>query len=195
MRQDSQCIPVHPPNLSTRCFMAEEPQTYNGVRKLNRAPSAFKIYFGDYRYNKDDPEYKGKDPDGLQPDPEMGVDAFIHPLTRDEKFDVEAVWNENFRGFLKRGAEKDDAMWKGSRVSNIQQVFYCIRKGPESNAPRLMTEDEASELNILEVDRIIDEYNRLFVPTREERKNSLRARFGKDSGKPSSSPNTSEAQS
>ena len=172
--------------------MAEEPQTFNGVRKLNRAPSPFRIFFGDYRYNKDDPEYKGAEPEELQPDPEIGVDAFIHPMTRDEKFDVEAVWNENFRGFLKRGAEKDDAMWKGSRVSNIQQVFYCIRKGPEPNSPRLMTEEEAADLNILEVDRIIDEYLALFVPTREERKNSLRAKFGKVSEKPSSSPSTSE---
>lgn len=168
----------------------EEPQNSQGALKLKGQPVPVEIY-PDYCFNKLVPGYSGDKPDELGPDPDSKLEAFLHPLTRDEFLDVEAVWTENYRGFKARGGNEEDSKWKAGRVANAQHLFYCVRVSDRKGAPRLFTEMEAAQINVIENDRLLTLYNTAFVPTKEERKNCFRARLGTESVKPSNLPSTS----
>lgn len=172
--------------------MDEMPQTRKGWQKIKALPVPVTIFF-DY---KEDKTYKNKDnPDEKKFIPDVKGEklegAFLHPLTRDEWFDKEAVGIESFRHFLQLGGNKDDSLWRSQRAESCQLISFALRISDEENAARLMDEKEISEMGWMEIDRLVGIYFDKFVPTKEERKNCLRARLGKVSGRPSSSPNNS----
>ena len=175
----------------------ELPQGMTGIQKLKRPPIEVDLYL-DYKL---DETKKDGDPDRYKPDPDSKVKVWMHPLTRDEWTDVEAVYVENYRAFKLKGAEEKDARWKANRVQDCLHLFYALKVGPVPSGPgvkgsdRLFKDDVETLLQPYpEVSRLIDIYNDAFVPTREERKNCLRERLGLSLGTPSTSPNTLTAQ-
>jgi hypothetical protein len=168
-----------------------------GIQKLKRPPIEVD-FFLDYKL---DESKKDGDPDRYKPDPASKVKVWMHPLTRDEWTDVEAVYVENYRAFKAKGGEETECRWKANRVQDCLHLFYSLKVGPEPSGPgtkgseRLFKEDVETLIQPYpEVSRMIEIYNEAFVPTREERKNCLRERLGLNSGTPSISPSTSTAQ-
>jgi hypothetical protein len=165
--------------------MEENPQTRSGWTKVRKSPVPVTIYF-DYI---EDPNKKGEFIPNVNGTCVKG--AFLHPLTRDEVFDKEAVGVEAFRHFRALGGNKEDSMWRSQRAESCQMVFFSLRVSDEEGAARLLDEDEVGGLPSFEISRLTDIYFDKFVPTKEERKNSLRERLGKGSDQPSTSPNNS----
>lgn len=170
---------------------AQEKQTRNGFLKLNAKPQEVDV-FTSWRVkkgteSKPDPEF--------EPDPKECVKAFMHPLTDDELWDIEAVGVESYRSFAAKGGNEKDCLWRLQRVEKCQQLFYSLRVGPEKDAARLFEDEkEIIQLPITEVERLIEKYRMAFIPNKDEIKNSLRERLGRRLGTESSSPKTSKTE-
>ena len=162
-----------------------------GISKLRGKPVSVEIFLEYEDKNPTETEIVKKE---YEPKAGTEVKAWIHPMDDDDAFDVEAVGMEAFRTFRERGAEDLDANWKAERVKGCQQVFYCVRVSEALDSKRLFeTTGEVIDIPYPEIQKILMKYNENFVPTVEERKNSLRARIGNGSKTESSSPNTSKA--
>lgn len=165
----------------------ELPQTRNGFKKLYGKPVEVEIFT---RWKP-----TGEEKDGvpkMEPDEKSGVKAWLHPMTDEENWDVEAVGVEAYREFLAKGAARDSALWKSNRVEKCLKLFYSIRVSSEAGAARLFeTHGEVANIFSMEIERLINIYDDAFIPTGEEIKNSLRERLGQPLGTASSSPSTS----
>jgi hypothetical protein len=164
----------------------------NGKSKLRAAPVPVKIFL---EYEDMTPGEKDLEKKKWEPKAGSEIEAWIHPLSDDEAFDIEAVGMEAFRTFKARGAEIPDAEWKSSRVSQAQQVFYCVKISEKEGAERLFkSEGEIIDLPYAEVLKIMKVYGENFIVTKEELKNSLRARIGNGFKTESSLPSTSKME-
>jgi hypothetical protein len=165
----------------------ELPQSRKGFQKLYGDPVKVKVYVK----WKPAPGSTDKKPK-FEPDPDTAVDAWMHHLSDDEIWNVEAVGVEAYRTFREKGAVHEDAIWKSDRVEKCQQLFYCLRTSDQEGAPRLFqTEGEVTRLFVQETGRLLSLYVETFIPTGDEIKNSFRERLGLPLETASSSPSTS----
>jgi hypothetical protein len=174
----------------------EVPQSRKGFLKLYEKPVKVTIYTK-YKLKKGHKLKYMTAPD-IEPDTKSAVEAWMHPLTDAELFNVEAIGVESYRLFAEKGAEPADAGWKSKRTEKCQTLFYSIRTGDKPDteqapgSPRLfLTEGEITRVPYEETERLYAFYIDRFIPSGDEIKNCLRERLGLGSGTESSSPNTS----
>lgn len=162
----------------------EKFQTTRGFQKLFAKPLKIEIFM----------DYEKKDDDWV-PIKEEPIVAWLHPLTGEEWADCEAVGIEAFRHFDDKGAGEEDCIWRANREQECYQLMLSIRVSEKEKAETLFKNIiETFQINQIEAKRLIREYNKAFVPDREERKNCLRERLGQGSETPSTSPAISEIQ-
>ena len=172
--------------------MEEVPQSRKGLLKLKGDPVEVDIYTR-YELNPDASPDEKEISKKYRPVLADKVTAWMHVLKEDEWIEVEAAGIEAYRSSILRGASRADALWKSNRTQESKQVFLCIRKNGEKGSELLFSnEAEVLVLETMEVDRLIFKYAETFIPSKDELKNSLRERLGKDLEEGSSSPNISE---
>lgn len=169
----------------------DERTVASGLLKLTAKPIKINVYLDWEPKDTKDLE-KGFKPqetgDGV-------LEAWLHPLTKGQMIEIQAIWIENYRLALNKGMSENDARWRGQRGEECQQFFFTVRKSAGIDSEPIFKEEEIPVLNRLEIARIADIYNKTFKPTRDEIKNSLRERLGMSSATSSTSPRDSGRKS
>lgn len=162
----------------------DERTVASGLLKLTAKPIKTNLYL--------DWELKDvKKPDGGFKPKETGdgvLEIWLHPLTKGQMIEIQAVYIENYRLALNKGMEEKDAQWRGQRAEECQQFFFTVRKSGSMDADPVFKEEEVPLLNRFEIDRISGVYDKTFKPTKDEIKNCLRERLGMSSETLSTSP-------
>lgn len=109
---------------------------------------------------------------------EVGEDAWMAPLGPIEKVHGQSVANEAWKAVESAGGDEEMCAEASVRCEAYCILYYTLRSGPDAKAPRLFPNLRAVQtIPLLEVFRLSRLQSDTFCPTKDEIKNSLRARI------------------